>query len=292
MSFKDQLEKIKDNWLLIALFVLGVLMMFFLISGTGFRGAATQSMGASKSLSYDGVSNGGYGGVYSEGYYPEQSTSLAPNILERIIIKTASMNVQVKDFPKAETDLKSYIKSNDAIVTSENVNTDYGKYKTGYYTINVPTGKYDALTGQLKGIGEVQSFNENANDITGSYVNLQDIISAEKSRLGSYEELYNSTSNIDEKIKLLDSIYSQKNNIKSLEYRLANEGEQVDYSQIHFTLQQKRPAQADVIFATFADLWSSFKASLNVMLYLIAYVLPFALLWLLIWGITRLFRKK
>lgn len=286
MSLKKQFMKIKDNWLFIALFAFGFLMIFFLMAEGGMMRLASSSSLASYDKGY--VSEADYGG----GYYPSQGNSLMPNIVDRIIIKTASLTSIVKDFDKAETDLESYIKSNDAIVTNENMNTAYSKYKNGYYTINVPADKYDTLVNQLKGIGEVQSFNENANDITGSYVNLKDIITAEKSRLDSYEKLYASTSNVDEKIKLMDRIYAQKNTINSLEYQLTNTNEQIDYSQIRFTLQEKRPAQANVVFATFADLWSSFKASLNVMLYMIAYVLPFVLLWLLILGIMKLVKRS
>lgn len=287
MGFKDQLAKLKDNWLLILLFVFGFFMVFFMMAGGSMR-----SYGASNMLSVDSAYKGSYSESYGSGYYPSTGDSLMPEVVNRIIIKTASMSTTVKDWDKSESDMRSYIKSNDAILTNENVNAAYGKYNNGYYTINVPTDKYDALITQLKSIGEVQSFSERANDITGSYVRLQDIITAEKARLDSYEKLYASSNNVDEKIKLMDRIYNQKNTISGLEYQLANQNERIDYSQISFTMQEKRPTHANVVFATFADLWSAFKQSLNVMLYVIAYVLPFLLLWLLIWGAMKLFKRN
>jgi len=287
MGFKEQLAKITDNWLLIVLFVFGFFMVFFVIAGGGIR-----SMGSANIMAMDSSYSKGYSESYGGGnYYPNTGDSLMPEVVNRIIIKTASMSTTVKDWDKSESDLKSYIKSNDAILTTENVNAAYGKYNNGYYTINVPTDKYDALITQLKSIGEVQSFSERANDITGSYVKLQDIIVAEKARLDSYEKLYASSNNVDEKIKLMDRIYNQKNTISGLEYQLANQNERIDYSQISFTMQEKRPTHANVVFATFADLWSSFKQSLNVMLYIIAYVLPFLLLWLLIWVIIKIAKR-
>lgn len=286
MSFSDQLSKIKENWLLILLFVFGFFLLFFFMSGSMRGGGFGESFSSSYDKAY--ISNANYEGSY----YPSSSNSLMPEVVNRIIVKTASMTSIVKDFDKAESDLKSYIASNNAIVTNENVNTVYGKYRNGYYTINVPTDKYDALATQLKAIGEVQSFNERANDITGSYVRLQDIIAAEKSRLDSYEKLYNSSYNVDEKIKLMDRIYTQKNTIRGLEYQLENQNERIDYSQISFSLQQKMPVHANVVFASLADLWSAFKQSLNVMLYLIAYVLPFIFLWFIIWLFVRIFRKR
>ncbi|MGV8150359.1 MAG: DUF4349 domain-containing protein [Candidatus Woesearchaeota archaeon] len=286
MGFKEQLAKIADNWLLIVLFVFGIFIVFFLVGSGGMR-----SYGASNMLAMDSSYSRGYSESYGGGYYPGSGNNLMPEIVNRIIVKTASMNVEVKDWEKSESDLKSYIKSNDAIVTNENVNTQYSKYRNGYYTINVPTDKYDSLVTQLKNIGIVQSFNENANDITGSYVKLQDIIAAEKDRLNSYEKLYNSSNNVDEKIKLMDRIYNQKNVIRGLEYQLQNQNERIDYSQISFTMQEKRPTHANIVFATFGDLWSSFKQSFNVMLYLIAYLLPFVLLWLLIWVIIKIAKR-
>ena len=202
MGIKEQLIKIKDNWLLIAIFVLGIFMVFFLVSGGGSLSSEMKS--ASYDMAYSESSyRGSYGG-----------NSLMPNVLERIVVKTASMNLEVKDYGNAETRLKSYIESNDAILTNENVNTAYGKYRTGYYTINVPKEKYSDMITQLKTIGEIKSFNENANDITGSYLNLQDLLDAETSRLQKYEELYDSTTDIDDKITLLDRIYNQQNTIR------------------------------------------------------------------------------
>ncbi len=285
MGLKEQFGKIKDNWLLIVLFVFGFFMVFFMIAGGG-------SMMRTSSLSVNSMDYASGSGAYRESYYPNTGNSLMPEVVNRIIIKTASMSTIVKDWDKAETDMRSYVKSNDAILTNENVNAAYGRYNNGYYTINVPTDKYDALVTQLKSIGDVQSFSERANDITGSYVRLQDVIVAEKARLDSYEKLYASSNNVDEKIKLMDRIYNQKNVISGLEYQLQNQNEQIDYSQISFSMQEKRPTHANVVFATFADLWSAFKQSLNVMLYIIAYVLPFLLLWLLIWGVIKLFKRS
>ncbi len=285
MGLKEQFGKIKDNWLLIVLFVFGFFMVFFMIAGGG-------SMMRTSSLSMNSMDYASGSGAYRESYYPNTGNSLMPEVVNRIIIKTASMSTTVKDWDKAESDMRSYIKSNDAILTNENVNAAYGKYNNGYYTINVPTDKYDALVTQLKSIGDVQSFSERANDITGSYVRLQDVIVAEKARLDSYEKLYASSSNVDDKIKLMDRIYNQKNVISGLEYQLQNQNEQIDYSQISFSMQEKRPTHANVVFASLADLWSAFKQSLNVMLYLIAYLLPFFLLWLLIWGVIKLFKRS
>lgn len=287
MGLKEQFSKIKDNWLLIVLFVLGLFMVFFMIGGGGMRNYEASNM-----LAMDSAYSTGYSESYGGGYYPNTGNSLMPEVVNRIVIKTASMSTIVKDWGKSESDLKSYIKSNDAILTNENVNAAYGKYNNGYYTIDVPTDKYDALITQLKSIGDVQSFREQANDITGSYVRLQDIITAEKARLDSYEQLYASSNNVDDKIKLMDRIYNQKNTISGLEYQLANQDERIDYSQISFNMREKTPTHANVVFATFADLWLSFKSSLNVMLYMIAYMLPFLLLWLLIWGIMRLFKRN
>jgi hypothetical protein len=286
MSFKEQLLKIKDNWLLIVLFALCLLVVMFISSFNGNLGSIN-SIGY-KSASQDAAYPGYAGASYSEAYYPRADSNFMPNVPNRIIVKTSSMSVQIKDFTSAENTFRLFIKTNNAIIMSENVNTDYSKYKTGYYTINVPVDNYDALIDQLKNIGEVKSFNENTNDITGSYISLQDTLDAETSRLESYEKLYNSTSNVDEKINLLDRIYDQKRTIKSLESQKENQNERIDYSQISFTLQEKRPTHADLVIASIEDLWSSFKASVNVLLYVLAYVLPFAILGLIIYGIRKL----
>jgi len=52
---------------------------------------------------------------------------------------------------------------------------------------------------QLKQIGEVKSFNERMDDITGSYENINIELQAEKDRLIRYQDMYREASIVTDK---------------------------------------------------------------------------------------------
>ncbi|MFA5796528.1 MAG: DUF4349 domain-containing protein [Candidatus Woesearchaeota archaeon] len=290
MTFKEQLEKLKENWLTISLVVIVVFTMFVFMTGSGLR-TISQSYGSATDSYNPSYLSKGSTGYYPENNYLNSNSNLAPNILNRMIIKTTSMNVEVKDYYGSEAMLKNSASTHDAIITSENVNAN-NKYHSGYYTLRVPVDQYDGLVAKLKTLGTVKSFNENANDVTGSYVNLKDVLIMEKSKLSSYEELYDSTANLNDKIQLLDRITSQKSLISSLQYQLADEKERVVYATLQVSLSEKSPAYASIVFATFADLWAAFLSSLNIFLYIVAYVLPFVFVGLIILGVRKFMKRE
>ena len=130
MSMKEQFETVKNNWLLVLLviIVLGA-SMFNPFSSSG-------SFKAMNSAVYD--SYGGVGmaemAVASRGYAPSYGGDFAPEVEERKITKTASLNSEVErgTFHDSEAKLKAIVTSSDSYLLNENVNK-YGKDKKSYY---------------------------------------------------------------------------------------------------------------------------------------------------------------
>ena len=281
MAIQKQFEKIKENWLLIALFVFLFLVLFFFMSG-GFH-LGSQVSSARMDMAYDA------GGVFME--HSRGSSSLAPDVIDRVLIKTASMSHTVTEFDIAQDKLNEIIAATSSILVRQNVFTQYDTYRTGTYTVSVPTDKYDEAISQLKQLGDLNFFTEHAHDITGSFIRLRDLLESEKHKLETFERMQENAVSIDEKLRLTDRIFEQQNRIRSLEHQIANQGDRVEFSQIDITLNERRPRHAQVVFATFSDLWSSFKASVNALLYFIAYVFPFLIAYLLLKLIVFWYRK-
>lgn len=294
MAIKQQLEKIKDNWLLlvIALIVIG---FFMFGGGFGSKFSAVTEMGMSKSsMDYAMVESAEYRGG---GYMPLVSQDFAPDVEERKITKTTSMSAEVERgaFESAETRLKSIVKSSDSFILNENVNRNgQGRksYLSGYYSIKVDTDKYDAVISQLKEIGEVQSFSENARDITGSYTNTELEIEVEKERLERYWQMYEEAEIIEDKINLNDRIFNQERTIKYLEDSLRNMDQRVEYSTISLSIHEKRSNYANVAFVKLSELIKSFVSSLNSLLYLLFFIVPYAVALGIIWFAVRWFRRR
>lgn len=290
MGFKDQLNKIKDNWLIIALIF--VLLLVFVLGDSSIG-----SMNKMMSASYESDSMGSYNErAISQGI--AGSYDFAPQVEERKIVKTTSLASEVErgTFKSAEDKLKNIVSSSDSYLLSSSSSisgTEKNSYYYGSYSIKVETEKYDSVISQLKEIGKVTRFNENARDITGSYTNANIELESERQRLNKYNQLYEGmTTSTSDKIALVDKIFNQERTIKYLEDSIKNMDQRVEYSTIQVTLNEERANYANVALAKFSDLVESLVGSFNGLLYFLFVVAPWALIAGIIWLIVRLTKKK
>lgn len=299
MTIKDQLNKIKDNWILIAaVLVVLVFLNFGNVSNIPFTrqmSFGSDVMEQSSKMSASGAMYQGdrYGIIQPAPNYGD----FAPDIQDRKITKSSSISIKTETgaFKDAESRLKSAIKLSGAYLLNENVNrydSGWKSYYSGSYQIKVDSRKYNDVVAQFKGIGEVKSFNENAEDITASFKNLQIEIDSEKQKLERYNKIYEEATLIADKIQLSDKIFEQERGIKYLEDSLKNEGRRVDYSTIYVTLNEKQSGYANIAFVKFSELVSRLVASINSLLKLVFAVLPYAVAVLILWIVVRFFRNK
>ena len=296
MTIKQQLLKLKENWLLIVLLIVGLLLV------SGFPVGTVSNSLVKVAYDYDYVEEA-YAPQYTAGrstssyYYDDEDGDIALEVEERVITKTASVSTEVKrgTFYDNENTVKSIITSSDAILLDENVynyGTERKSYLSGSYTIKVDSTKYDSVISQLKNIGEISYVSQNMDDITQQYTDLSLEIETEKERLARYQNMYDEAEDINDKIDLSDRIFNLERSIKYMEKSLESMDNRVDYSTIYFNMQEKRSEYANVAFAKLSELIKSFVNSLNGLLNLIFVVIPYAVLAGLIWIVYKFTKKK
>ena len=291
MTFKKQLNTIKENWLLaLALLVLVALPMF---SGNGLY----QTFNAMDSMA------GGYAkGIMAESAIASRSYGMvdqdfAPEEEERQITKTSRLKTEVElgQFESKEQQLKAIIKSTDSYLLNENVykqESGWKEYFRGTYQIKIDSSKYVDVVSQLKGLGEIKSFTENAQDVTGRYTNLKTELDAEKGRLARYESMYAEAERVEDKITLNDRIYNQERRIKYLEDSINNIDNRVEYSTVYFTMNEKQSEYANITLVKISALVKSLVNSINNLFYLIFWAIPYAVALLIILGVRKLLKKR
>ncbi len=294
MTIKEQFQRIKENWL-IALLLAVVLILFMGLPATEtlqqgvFQGGIAYDKGYASEAAVDSRI-----GIMPPVYYD----GFAPEVQDRKITKTASLATEVERgrFQEAESKLKGIIKTADAFLLNENAQKyDYGdgrrSYYSGTYTIKVEEGKYEALVGQLKQIGEVTSFSESADDITEQFVDLETELAAEKERLLRYQQMLKEATIVEDKIQLSDRIFNQERTIKYLEEQLKSTGERVSYSTVYVTITEKQSEYVNVVLVKFSELIANFVHSLNNLLKLLVGLIPYAILAVLAWLGWKKYRK-
>ena len=292
MGIKEQLLKIKENWLLLLVILV---FMVFLMSGQNLIGGISQmSYGLTESAIY----RGDYGEeiAYSKGI-PMPSEDFAPEVEDRKIVHTSRITNEIERgrFFEEEAKLKNIATAAEAYILSQNVNkyeTGIKSYYTGYYQIKVDTTKYDSVVAQLKEIGEVKSFNEDQTDVTARYVDTEIEINVEKERLKRYKAMYEEATEVADKITLSDRIYTQERRIKYLEDTLENLEQRISYSTIYITLNEKRSEYANVVFVKISEIVKSTVGSVNSLVKLFFVLLPWALAVLIISFVIKAVRKR
>ncbi len=271
---KKQLLKLKENWLLIAIFLVAIIF----VSGTNSAFTTFDNLGMAKSVMMETSS------------MPMFDQGFAPEIEARKVTETISLNSEIKrgTYSENEQQLKSILSSTNSLIVNENVNT-YDGTKSGYYQIKVDSDKSEAVLTQLQKIGEVTSFNTNKDDITNSYNNNQINLEAEQERLNRYKEMYSEAKDVNDKIQLTNLIFNQERTIKYLQDGLNNKDQKVDYTTISFSMQEKQSEWTNIAFTTFGNLVRSLVDSVNTLLTLLFVILPYAVIALIAWLVYRKF---
>ena len=144
-------------------------------------------------------------------------------------------------------------------------------------------GEGKKLISQLKEIGEVTLFSENAEDITEQFIDLERELALEKERLARYQQMLKEATAVEDKIQLSDRIFDQEQTITYLEEQLKTTGERVTYSTIYMTMSEKQSEYVDAVLVKVSELVTRFIQSLNSLLTLAVGLIPYAILALLAW---------
>src|SRR3989344_5958027 len=281
---KQQIQKLKENWLLLLVVILILAIFNFNSISTGF------SLKSSESFI-------GQDAAYGRGFIPYPSQDFAPNVEERKLTKDANLGLEIKrgTFQESQNEAKSIITKNNALLLNENsqkIDTDKRSYFQGSYQIKVPIASYQKIIDDLKSLGEITSFSENTQDITGEYLNLQDELKVETERLERYRQLFSQSSSISDQITLEDRIFDQERRIAYLEEMLTNSDKRVEYSTIYLTLTEAQSEYINAVFIKFSELITGFVNSINNLFYFVFAVIPYVLGIGIIILVVRYFKRR
>ena len=287
MAISNQIKTLKENWLI----VLGIIVVIFALNSFG-----VSDISRLYNPSSVGLAEKGYIDSSVSSYNGFGGGDFAPEVSDRKIVKSVSASFEIErgDFEKASASLKEYVSEADGILLDENVNS-YGeglsKMKTGYYSIRLIESEYSSFISKVKELGEVESFNENARDITGNYLTLEDNIKLEKERLERYKELLVTAKSTDEKISLTDRIFEQEKTIKLLEDSLKRQDQRIEYVTVYLTLNEEQSDFINISLIGIGELAKSFVNSLNSVVILIFLVIPWLVLIFILRAVWRYFKR-
>ncbi len=207
----------------------------------------------------------GYGdGSSNNGYSSQPGQSTAP--IERKIIRTANLRMQVDDVEKTSAKIEALIKQKGGFISDVNMSAS-GSYITNNITIRIPNEKLDSLLDSFSGEAiHIDYKRINSKDVTEEFVDIELRLKTKKEVRDRYiDVLRNKAKTVEEILNAEERIRVIQEEIESKEGRLRYLSNQVALSTINLEVYQHdgtgivRKSYSSKIARAFSDGWDGIK---------------------------------
>lgn len=244
-----------------ALAVVAACLVFIIVAVPAMNTMAPKS--ADKSFSYS--SNNAPQEQYQGGGESEinESISESPSLKNktegsspldenRKIIKTANIDITVKNLDKFLSDIKASVDSLGGYISAENQESNqYNDYRNSEITIRVPAEKFDSFINGTETFGTVTSKNITSNDETSNYVDIESKMKSLETEQKALMNLLEKADSLDNIIQLQNRLSEIRGEIESYKSQLKLIDSQVDYSTVTiYASEQERVIKTDGSFGS------------------------------------------
>lgn len=168
------------------------------------------------------------------------SNSTLNQDVEKKIIKTADISIEVKDFIKARIALSNLLKKHHAYYSDERQN-NYDYETSSTITIRLKSESFDSLLNEISSLAYKTNTKEiHVTDVTEEFIDVMARLKNKKQVEQQYLELLKRAYTIDEILKVNEHLRVLREEIESKEGRLKYLENQVSYSTINLYIYQKR----------------------------------------------------
>jgi hypothetical protein len=150
-------------------------------------------------------------------------------------------------------------------------------------TLHIPSDRFDPALGDLSGLGEVVSREQDAEDVTEQVVDLNSRIATQRASVARVRALLAKAGTVDEIVRIEQEVTTREADLESLEQRSQALAGQVAMSTVTVRIEQTTtappppPAEASGFVAGLAAGWDAFLGAGTVALQVVGALLPFLL---------------
>jgi len=168
-----------------------------------------------------------------------QSGEAEAAVLEKKIIRTANMRMEVNDYEEALAAVKGLIAAYEAELSSEN-EQQYGESLENQMVIKVAPQRFDSMLLALEQLAAHVDFKSvNAEDVTRQYIDLETRLASKRAVVERYRELLKQAKNVEEVLAVEENLRKVIEEIESVEGQLQYLSRQVDLSTVNLTIYEK-----------------------------------------------------
>lgn len=295
---------------------LAILCAFALLSllltacGGGGYGSASEAVAVSGSsgsaADYD-MMGGDFGveepAAPAEGEYADDAQGAGSGntrLQNAKIIYTANLEMETTDFQECASKLETLVEQLGGYMEYAAVNNYGSGYRSGNYTVRIPSGSFEGFLRSAGEIGHVTYQDKSGENISELYYDTESRLTTQRTKLERLQALLARAESMEDIIIIESAIADTELAIEQLTGELRRYDALVDYATIYLNLrevsrlssvEQTPPSYSTQLGTAFSDGWQNFTNGLKEFTFLLAYgwmwILLLAIIILAVWRISR-----
>lgn len=157
------------------------------------------------------------------------------------IIKSANIDIEVRDVPATRDALQAIAAANEGYVGSLSMNRYSGDRLYASLVMRVPASAFDQALTSIDALGTLKSQSIQAEDVTEEYVDLQAQRNALANQLAQYQRIMEKAENVSEIMEVQVQIERVQVEIDRIDGRLKYLNSRVDYATITVSFREPEP---------------------------------------------------
>jgi hypothetical protein len=225
---------------------------------------------------------------------PDSGAAPLPADVERKVIKTAILRVEVKDLEGTQKKVMELAKGVKGYVASSNNWVAGNDQKFSSFQLRIPSDQFYAALEKFEGLGEVKQRSLGGQDVTEEYIDIQSRLKNLQLQEERYRDLLQRAGRVEDILSIERELERVRSSIESMQGRINFYNNQTSMSTIDLELAEPEPiASAD--WGIMNALRQALRAMVNTFFAIVVRLgqfLPYLVLVALAFGVYRLTRRK
>ena len=163
----------------------------------------------------------------------------APDVVNRMVIKTGTMNLETEKYDETINQINDYVKRTGGFVTNSNSSVNASGKKQGALTVRITSDKYDVMIKDMSNFGKILNSQINGNDVTSEYIDLQARMNTQTELEKRLLTLLNEkTAKLVDVVEVEEKLSSVRQNIEQTQGRMKFLKNQTDFSTLTISVYE------------------------------------------------------
>jgi hypothetical protein len=220
-------------------------------------------------------------------------TGNAVDIIDRKVISTASLTLEVKSVEKASDDIMKIVEASQGFI-SDSSTYDSGGSKNGQMVIKVPQKNFYSTIAQIEALGTEKSRQISGQDVTEEFIDVGARLDNLKKQETRFQEILKNASTVKDVLDVERELERVRGEIESLTGRMNYLNQSIEMSTITVNVMEPAPIAGEGYGITDAlrEAATGFIGSINGLIVFIGYILPIVIFIAIIVLLARWTKKK